>query len=82
MTHSNYINTVPLIVDSVFNNREGNTNTSVNVSTTNFEKQYFIILSQIYTIIPSSRFHFCLAEKAKIFINSHEARWLPTKDAI
>ena len=38
-------------------------------------------MSQIYMIIPSARFYFWLAEQAKIFINSHGARWLPTEYA-
>lgn len=45
------------------------------------ETLFFIILSQIYMIILSANFYFWLAEQAKIFINSHGARWLPTEYA-
>lgn len=39
--------------------------TSVNASITDLEKQYFIMLSQIYMIVPIARFYFAWLKKLK-----------------
>ena len=78
MTHSNHVISFTLWWTQFAITERSHT--SVNVSITDLEKQYFIMLSQIYMIVPIARL-LCLAEKAKIFINSHKARWLPTEYA-